>query len=186
MYIRSLAWVYCICHQVYCICHHLTSGATLGCTTLAIKYTVEAMLYFRSPTWVSCICHQVYCISYHHGRSPGAVGTTEADWQSQLLLHNSSYNSVLSNIPCNTCSCNIHLQLLSATCVVHLLTQFSVTSSFSITFSHLHYSSSQVFCSTILLVQSLILQLYLQFMYYLSTTINVHDFVRLHNCYNPL
>ena len=24
MYIRSLTWVYCICHKVHCICHHLT------------------------------------------------------------------------------------------------------------------------------------------------------------------
>ena len=82
MYIRSLAWVYCICqqvhwiyhqvycrghhahqephlvycicHQVYCIYHHLTSGATLLCTTLAIKCSAEAMLYFRSLTWVYC------------------------------------------------------------------------------------------------------------------------------------
>ena len=52
--------VYCICHLVYCICHHLTSGATMGCTTLAIKCAEEAMLYFRSPTWVFCICHHVH------------------------------------------------------------------------------------------------------------------------------
>ena len=72
MYIRSLTWVYCICHQVYCICHHLTSGATLGCTTLAIKCTAEAMLYFRSLTWVYYICHQVYCRDMHiqYIRSP--------------------------------------------------------------------------------------------------------------------
>ena len=62
MYIRSLTWVYCICHQVYCICHHLTSGATLGCTTLAIKCTVEAMLYCRSPTW--CTAFAIKCTAY--------------------------------------------------------------------------------------------------------------------------
>ena len=52
MYIGSLTWVYYICHQVYCICPHLTSGATLGYTTLAI-------------TWVYCSCHQVYCRDNH-------------------------------------------------------------------------------------------------------------------------
>ena len=72
-YIKSLTWVYYICHQVYCICHHLTSWATLGCTTLAIKCTAEAMLYFTSPTWVYCICHQVYCISYHINQEPHLV-----------------------------------------------------------------------------------------------------------------
>ena len=64
MYIRSLALPSCVLQIPSC-----TSGATLGCTTLAIKCTVEANLYFRSPTWVYCICHQVYCISYHHGHS---------------------------------------------------------------------------------------------------------------------
>ena len=102
MYIRSLTWVYCICHQVYCICNRLTSRATLGCTTLAIKCPAEAMLYFRSPTWVYCICsikytaypimfirslawvycicqqvhwiyHQMYCISYHVNQEPHLV-----------------------------------------------------------------------------------------------------------------
>ena len=62
---RSLTWVYCICHLVYCIsCHvnqepHLvycichtgvlhmssfTSGASLGCTALAIKCTAYAII----------------------------------------------------------------------------------------------------------------------------------------------
>ena len=88
-YIRSLTWVYCICHQMYCIHHHLTSGATLGCTALAIKCTAEAMCYFMSPTWVYCICYQVYCryshiqyirsptwvycISYHVNQEPHLV-----------------------------------------------------------------------------------------------------------------
>ena len=70
MYIRSLTWVYCICHQVYCICHHLASATTLGCTTLAIKCTAYAIMYFRSLTWVYCICHQVHCISYHVNQEP--------------------------------------------------------------------------------------------------------------------
>ena len=58
--------MYCICQQVYCICHHLTSGATLGCTTLAIKCTAEDMMYFRSFTSVTW----VYCISYHVHQEP--------------------------------------------------------------------------------------------------------------------
>ena len=64
--------MYCICqqvdwiyHQVYCICHHLTSGAILGCTPLAIKCTAEALLSFRNPTRVYYICHQVYCRDNH-------------------------------------------------------------------------------------------------------------------------
>ena len=35
MYIRSITWVYFISHQVYCRGRHLTSGTTLGCTSLA-------------------------------------------------------------------------------------------------------------------------------------------------------
>ena len=76
--------VYCICQQVYCICHHVhqephlgvlhmpscKSGATLGCTTVAIKCTAKASLYFRSLTWVYWICHQVYCIYYHVNQEP--------------------------------------------------------------------------------------------------------------------
>ena len=86
-YIRSPTWVYCICNQVYCIFYHVhqkphlgvlhlsafaldlpssvlqrpscTSGATLGCTTLAIKCYAEAMLYFKSPTWVYQSCQVI-------------------------------------------------------------------------------------------------------------------------------
>ena len=91
MYLRSLTWVYCICHSS--VLHVLscksgaslgvlhmptgvllmpscTSGASLGCTALAIKCTAEAIMYFRSLTWVYCICHQVYCISYHAHQEP--------------------------------------------------------------------------------------------------------------------
>ena len=67
MYFRSLTFVYCICHEVYCRRHHLTSGATLGCTTLAIKCN---LMYFRGLTWVYCICHQVYYRSHHVYQEP--------------------------------------------------------------------------------------------------------------------
>ena len=61
MYIRSLTWVYCICHEVYCRGHHLTSGTTLGCTSGA------------SLGWVHCICHQDVCTSYHVNQEPHMV-----------------------------------------------------------------------------------------------------------------
>ena len=87
MYIRSLTWVYCICHQVYCISyhvnqephlvycicqqvyciyHHVPSKALLGCAA-------ETIMYIRNLTWVYCICHQVYCISYHVNQEPHLV-----------------------------------------------------------------------------------------------------------------
>ena len=47
--IRRLTWMYCICHQVYCICNHLTSRATLGCTTLALKCTAEGHAVLQEP-----------------------------------------------------------------------------------------------------------------------------------------
>ena len=61
--IRSNTGVYYISRQVYCRGHAVLQEphlrATLGCTTLAIKCTAEAMLYYRSPTWVYCMCYLV-------------------------------------------------------------------------------------------------------------------------------
>ena len=93
MCIRSLTWVYCDCQQVHwiCRCHHVlqephlsvrhspssvlqspscTSGASLECTTFAIKCTTESIMYIRSLTWVYDIRHQVYYRVHHVHQEP--------------------------------------------------------------------------------------------------------------------
>ena len=55
MFIRSLAWVYCVCQQVHWIYHQV----------YFISYHVN-----QEPHLVYCICQQVYCICHHVHQEP--------------------------------------------------------------------------------------------------------------------
>ena len=72
MYIRSLAWVYCICqqvywiyHQVYCTCHQESSYVHqephLGVLHLPSSVLHMPSSNIRSNTGVYYISHKVYC-----------------------------------------------------------------------------------------------------------------------------